>query len=368
MDGGNRLSTTAHGTVFHYQLWNHRITSDFDLGELDPATWHSGSDTLSIHRIPLEDCTPPAGPVVFENRLEDGQVWFTAWSIEGGYLVQFPGLCAFRIFPEQMRIDCAPEPEVPDSSVAHMILDHAIPRLFSLKPGYLVFHACAIQMADKVVAVIGQSGQGKSTLAAWFAAQGFPLLTDDCLVVRWDEGAGQWLAQPSYQSVRLWPDSVRALGIPDSELREFAGYTTKKRTGREVDFRFASKGAPLAGCFVLPQATVPGKIHPAHVGSPQIEPMVVNDAFVALVGAVFRTDPQNVAVNRREFEVLTSLTNSVWFWTLRYERDYGRLPEVRAAMLNAMRADDSTKPTTQNRDPSANSGQVAGDPHTDKIR
>ncbi|MGH9587136.1 MAG: hypothetical protein ACRD3F_09315 [Acidobacteriaceae bacterium] len=329
---------SSHRTAYRYQLWHHRLLSDFDLGELEAAADDAGR-CIQICRSVEADWLNPQGAPLMEDRFEDGAVWFASWKAGADYIIRFPEGCSFYIQPSRMRIDCAPVAGVDGASIAHLILDHAIPRLLSLTPGFVVFHASAVLVGDRVLAVLGQSGQGKSTLAASFAAEGYPLLTDDCLVVRWDEGAGQWLAQPSYQSVRLWPDSVRALGIQDSELREFAGYSSKKRTGREVDFRFASEGAPLAGCFVLPQATEPDEIHPAHVGPSQIEPLSVNDAFVALVGAVFRIDPEDAGVNRREFEVLTSLTDSVRFWTLRYERDYGRLPEVRKTMLNAMAAD-----------------------------
>lgn len=336
------MSSPPHPISFRYKFCNYQLNSDFDLGELEPAS-ASKSDCaagcIRVQRSSQTDWPSPDGSPLLEDYLENGDLWFASWKSGDGYLARFPSLCSFHIQPGAMQINCAPVPGVDGSTIAHLILDHAIPRLLSLTPGFVVFHASAVQVGDQVMAVLGQSGQGKSTLAASFAAEGYPLLTDDCLVVRWDEAAGQWLAQPSYQSVRLWPDSVRALRIPDSELREFAGYSEKKRTGREVDFRFASKRAPLAGCFVLPQAKEPGEIHVAHVGPPQTEPISVNDAFVALVGAVFRTDPQDAAVNRREFEVLTSLTNSVRFWTLRYERDYARLPEVRTAMLNTMAAD-----------------------------
>jgi hypothetical protein len=322
-------------TSFTYQLWNHRLTSDFDLGELEAASENGdGSGFIQICRSSEEDWPPPEEHPLLEDRFESGDVWFASWKSGDGYLVRFPRECSFRISPREMRIDCAPVPGIPESTIGHLILDHAIPRLLSLTPGFVVFHASAVQVGDGVLAVLGQSGQGKSTLAASFAAEGYPLLTDDCLVVRWDEGAGQWLAQPSYQSVRLWPDSVGALGIPDSELREFAGYSSKKRTGREVDFKFAAAGAPLVAVFVLPQP-----MEPAHCGAPELRPLKVNDGFVALAGVVFRIDPEDAGVNRREFEVLTSLTDSVRFWSLRYERDYGRLPEVRKTMLQAIAAD-----------------------------
>lgn len=322
--------------AFHYHLWNHRIISDFDLGELDPLSGHACPDTLTIQRIPQSNCEPPATPAAFECPPEDGQVWYIAWKIEDGYLVQFPDLCTFRILPERMLIQCAPEAGVPETSVAHMILDHAIPRLLALRPGFIVLHACAIQIEDKVVAVIGQSGQGKSTLAAWFASQGAPLLTDDCLVLRRNGESGEWLAQPSYHSVRLWPDSVDALGIPSSKLREFAGYSAKRRTGREVDFHFAGSGAPLDVCFVLPGSAGAGEVKPAHFGPPEVRPLSINDAFLALAGAVFRIEVDNPRINRCEFEALASLTESTRFWSLEYERKYSWLGSVRAAMIKAI--------------------------------
>ncbi|MGB7189428.1 MAG: hypothetical protein WBD10_04780, partial [Acidobacteriaceae bacterium] len=288
------MITAPRRTEFQYQLWRHCLSSDFDLGELQAAPDGGGPDArIRIARSSEGDWPCAEGQPLLEDRFEDGRVWFASWKAGGGYIIRFPEECSFYIQPGAMRIDCDPSAEIAESTVAHLILDHAIPRLLSLTPGFVVFHASAVQVGDRVIAVLGQSGQGKSTLAASFAAQGYPLLTDDCLVVRWDEDAGQWLAQPSYHSVRLWPDSVGALGIPDSELREFAGYSTKKRTGREVNFPFASAGAPLAACFVLPSGDQPGAVPAAHIGQPELGPLSVNDAFVALAGAVFRIDPED---------------------------------------------------------------------------
>lgn len=315
---------------FAYHLWGNPILSDFDLGELEPAHEEPcANGAIRIVGSARESWPSPENRVLLEDRFDSGDIWLSSQKAKGGYILSFPGLCSFRIESHARRIDCALESDIPTSVVAHMILDHALPRLLSLLPGFVVFHASGIQVGNEVFAVLGQSGQGKSTLASWFGQQGYPLLTDDCLVVRWDEGAGQWLAQPSYHSVRLWPDSVEALGIPQENLREFAGYSAKRRTGREVDFRFASSGLPLAACFVLGN-------EPAHAGSPKLHPLSVNEAFRALAGAVFRIDPENSAVNRREFDVLTRLIGTVRFWSLHYEREYRWLPSVQQTILNAI--------------------------------
>lgn len=327
-------------TAFQHYLWGHHIASDFNLGDLEPASNHACTTcSIQVRGSRETDWPQPEGQPLIEDRFDNGEVWFASWKAKHGYLIHFPELCSFHIQPRESRIDCDPTPGVADSTLAHLILDHAMPRLLSLMPGFVVFHASAVQIEDRVIAILGQSGQGKSTLASWFASQGHPLLTDDCLVVRWDEGARQWLAQPSYHSVRLWPDSVEALGIAETKLREFAGYSAKKRTGSEVDFRFASAGAPLAACFVLPAPLNPGDPPPVHSGPPELHPLPVNEAFPALAGAVFRIDPGDPEINRREFEVLTSLTASVRFWSLQYEREYHWLPQVQKAMLIAAAAD-----------------------------
>jgi hypothetical protein len=324
------LSGAQRPTPFQYRLWGHRIISDLDLGDLGPVS-ESGCvhGTLFLKLAAEKDCPQPEGRALLEHRFENGDIWFASWKSEDGYIARFPELCIFRIQPEQMQIECTPQPGVAESTIAHLILDHAIPRVLALRPGYLVLHASSIQIEGQVIAILGPSGQGKSTLAAWFASQGFPLLTDDCLVLRKDESTRQWLAQPSYQSVRLWPDSIDALRIDASGLQEFAHYSSKRRTGKAADFRFATSDFPLSGCFVL--------AGPRGSGAPNVSALPVNEAFLALARAVFRLEADNEQINRREFEVLTTLLDTVPFWSLSYERCYASLPGVEKAIIETMR-------------------------------
>jgi hypothetical protein len=324
--------------TFQYQLCGHQIVSDFDLGELDTVCADEQSQgELRVCRAENDSWKQQEGRILLEDRHENGELWFACWKHGTGYVAHFPKVCSFLLCPDDMRIECVPEPGTGAATMAHMILDHAIPRLITLRPGHLVLHASAIAMEGHVVAVLGLSGQGKSTLAAWLASQGFPVLTDDCLVLRWDEDEQEWLAQPSYESMRLWPDSVDALGINKAGLREFAEYSPKKRTGKDAELRFATEGAPLRGCFAL-AGRDEGK--DTHSGPPVVRSLPVNEAFVALMGSVFRLDAEDEGINRKEFDVVTRLTGTVRFWSLAYERKYDWLPEVQKAMINALRSSD----------------------------
>lgn len=329
MSGDTRL------TMFHYQLWGYTVASDFDLGELEPSSPHgSQPNGLSICAASENDWPAPNRNAILESH-QDGELWFASWKSDEGYIARYHGFCTFRVLPHRMRIEFAPEPGLASSTTAHMILDHAIPRLLSVKPGYLVLHACAMQIEGRSIAILGESGTGKSTLGAWFAAQGFPLLTDDCLVLRFDERSHQWLAQPSYRSVRLWPDSTDALGLEPATLREFAGASSKRRTSRDADLHFASEVSPLNACFVLAPPADSTAEPPA---GPETHPLSVNEAFLAVAQAVFRLDVEDERINRSEFEVLTGLLDTVRFYSLAYERNYDSLPAVQQAIIQTILA------------------------------
>ena len=322
--------------TFQYQMCGHQVVSDFDLGELDTVCADERSHgELRVCKAENDNWKKREGRILLEDRDENGRLWFASWKHGDGYVAHFPEICSFLLLPDAMRIEFAPEPGIGKAATAHMILDHAIPRLLALQPGHVVLHASAIALEGSVVGLLGVSGQGKSTLAAWLASQGHPALTDDCLVLHWDRDEQEWLAQPSYESVRLWPDSADALQIDKAGMKPFAEYSPKMRTGKEAQLCFATEGAPLRGCFVLDGQE--GK-KDAHKGPPVARELAVNEAFVALMGSVFRLDAENEEINRREFEAMTRLTDRVRFWSLSYERKYDWLPEVQAVMIRALQS------------------------------
>lgn len=73
-----------------------------------------------------------------------------------------------------------------------------------------VFGTSAVELSNGcAVAFTGHSGQGKSTLATAFFSAGHRLVTDDCHLL--EKRAGALYAMSPYPSLRLWPDSARAL-------------------------------------------------------------------------------------------------------------------------------------------------------------
>jgi hypothetical protein len=74
----------------------------------------------------------------------------------------------------------------------------------------LVFHCAVITRDGRTVAVVGASGQGKSTPTAAMLQRGWGYVSDEALAMAWDEGPP--LAYPRPLSLSPW--SRGALGLP----------------------------------------------------------------------------------------------------------------------------------------------------------
>jgi hypothetical protein len=75
----------------------------------------------------------------------------------------------------------------------------------------LTLHASAVSSRKGVVAFLARSGEGKSSLAAYLAQRGFPVLADDvCLI---DSGSsGPAMVIPTAPWLKLWRNSLERLG------------------------------------------------------------------------------------------------------------------------------------------------------------
>ena len=77
--------------------------------------------------------------------------------------------------------------------------------------GYLALHASAIALNGRAALFLGESGAGKSTMAAAFHARGCQVLADDVAAVRFANGGVE--LQPAWPGIRLLDDSRKAIGM-----------------------------------------------------------------------------------------------------------------------------------------------------------
>jgi hypothetical protein len=249
---------------------------------------------------------------------ESGETALSFAKLQGGYLLRFHRLADFEISTDGAAIDCQPLPGVPAVTLRHLLLDQVAPLVMSLR-GRLVLHASAVSTPRGAVAFVGDSGQGKSTLAANLACRGFPVIADDCLLLGEDTDCS--VVVPSYPGLRLWPDAVARLFGKGSERSAVAHYSDKKRVlvGKSDT---NSDRVPLWRLFLFPST---GSADPTGI---EIERLVGSDALVEIVKRAYVLDVTDRATIARVFERISKVVARTTVYRLNYPYDFALLPRI----------------------------------------
>jgi hypothetical protein len=170
--------------------------------------------------------------------------------------------------------------------------------------GETCLHASAIAVGNRAIVLIGSPGAGKSTTAAAFAKLGFPVLSDDVVVLT---GSGDSpLVQPGYPRLNLWPDAVRLL-FGSREALPLITPTWGKRylqLGSHGDYRFQSSPLPLGAVYILGQRE-------AALTVPAIENAAGSRALMLLVANAYGSRLLNEEMQMRDFQALSRVAAQV---------------------------------------------------------
>lgn len=214
-------------------------------------------------------------------------------------------------------------PTVPQATIDHFLADQVIPRLLA-HTGSFVFHAGAVQLGHAALVFMGRSGRGKSTLVTSFDRAGLGLLGDDAMVLSTLDGVPH--VRPVYPSLRLFPDSIEALMPGAATAGPVAHYSDKERIDVEV--------AGDAGLSPLPVQALFSIAPPSEGTDICIRPLSIADACIMLVESSFSLDPADLALAKNRLREATALATAVPAFEISYPRDYDRLPDVRAAIID----------------------------------
>ncbi|MCQ6558996.1 aldolase [Paenibacillus mendelii] len=112
----------------------------------------------------------------------------------------------------------------------------------------LPMHGSAVAIDGKAYAIIGHSGNGKSTLASAFLQRGYQLLSDDIIAVTLGENNMPYVT-PAYPQQKLWEESLQAFGMETRQYRPL--YDRETKYAIPVQSQFAEEALQLAGVFEL---------------------------------------------------------------------------------------------------------------------
>ena len=148
-----------------------------------------------------------------------------------------------------------------------------------VKRGHEPLHATSVVVDGRAVVFLGNSGFGKSSLAACFLRAGHQLLTDDLLMLR--EGPEGFTAYPGPPRIKLFPDMARR-HLGERVTGPPMNLATKKRVIALEPHQRCLTPVPLGAIYALAS--------PREVARKQrvrIETLSSRQAFVTLVANTF---------------------------------------------------------------------------------
>lgn len=308
--------------MFSYRFCGHTFHSHVPIQELNPSNNRQPEFTFQLST----DRTVYSESLHWLNHWYslDGSIWLSIAKLEEAYLLHFPHYADFVISINGRTVSCYPRTNCPPETMRHLLLNQVIPLVFS-HLGKVVLHASACVIPQGVIAFMGMTGAGKSTLAASFGLRGFPVISDDCLLV--EEQGEEIVTTHSYPGLRLWPETVTALFERKPVLEPLAHYTDKKRVLFDQDH--FDGPLSLIAIYVLAQPE-----NMSEINDVTITPLTAREALFETVKHTFQldiTDREKLAQAFRQYEWLAK---SLSFFRLTYPRDHAFLSTVNRSILN----------------------------------
>jgi len=189
-------------------------------------------------------------------------------------------------------------------------------------------HATAVVVDGEAVAFLGSNAFGKSSLAAAFVEAGYPLLTDDLLLLRTSENGT--FVYPGPPRIKLFAKAARRLFGEPADGEPMNSGTDKLILPLDAS-QSCAEPVRLNRIYVLtpPRDT-------CRLDSVTISRLSPRDAFVALVQGTFNRRLVSAGRLESQFGVMASVAERVPLKRLAYPRAFEQLQDVRRTVLADM--------------------------------
>lgn len=132
-----------------------------------------------------------------------------------GFVMRAPGVCDYWV-RDGCEIALTPAPDSDPVSVRLFLLGSALGMAFHQR-GFLILHGATVLHGQGATILVGESGQGKSTLAASLGRAGHAILGDDTMPL-WRAPRGGFEVWPGSRMFKLWSDTIDVLGASAAGL------------------------------------------------------------------------------------------------------------------------------------------------------
>ena len=250
---------------------------------------------------------------------EDG-FWQCSLFEDGSAHVVWKEHFEFRVSADAKQVLWRKLQEVPNEVFVTYFLGQVLSYCL-LARGIEPLHATAIVVDDQAIAFLGDSGYGKSTLAATFLQRGYPLLTDDVLALEFRDKR-IW-ARPGIARVKLNPDSADAL-LCGSRAIQMNSFTSKMIFPLNRA-QHLNRVVPLQALYVLPLKASRSRI--------KVRRLAGRSAFFPIIQNTFNDTVLHPYRLKQQFVFADRLTRMVPINQLSYPRRMDVLPAIVDAVL-----------------------------------
>lgn len=162
----------------------------------------------------------------------------------GGTFIFQEGVCSMFMRGGR-EIILEPQSGTDHATLSAFILDYLATLLH--QRGRFVLHASALVIHDGVMAFIGKSGLGKSTLALKLYALGHSLVADDLVSIYLESDTP--MVVPTYPELNVWPETLTALSHDPRRFERVRPASEKRAV--PTSERFTQHPRPLRRIYVL---------------------------------------------------------------------------------------------------------------------
>lgn len=227
------------GDLYCYHAFGLNIQSDIPLLELPDPPTSTRESTADIHILLSEKDSQFKAPVSESSHFAINH---------NEALLKGDGFSLTIVDGKQIMIHC---PQVDEclALIRLRILGAGIGLLLQQR-GYLVLHGATVVGEKGAAVILGNSGDGKSTLCAQLVQQGYRLLGDDKCIVRFDDEA--LYALPSLPYIKLSKLSIEPLGFSHQETMPIGA--THNKVYVDLGAAFEPEEVPILAGVVLGKA------------------------------------------------------------------------------------------------------------------
>ena len=268
----------------------------------------------------------------------EGRPRLTVWDLAGYYHLKYADGTQFWIDQDGTRIWVTWPAETLTLEDSATYLLGPVMGFVLLLRGFISLHACAVAIGDHAVAIVGPAGSGKSTTAAAFAERGYHILAEDVVTLR-DHGS-EFMVQPAYPSIRLWPASVEALYGTDATLPRLTPTWDKCYLDLTRDnYKFQACPLPLAAIYILAERTEDST-------APSVHDLASAKQLMSLIANTYATYLMNRQMRAREFAVLQRIVSSVPIKQITPHADPARIDQLCNTILENFTATPISRQAT----------------------